>query len=102
MAESSRAAPMRMFMSYRREDSAYPANWLYARLTEHFGGGQVFMDVDYIELGDDFVEVITDAVGSCEVMLAMIGDRWLTITDADGKRRLDDAAISSVWRSRSH
>ena len=45
---------------------------------------------DSIQLGDDFVEVITRAVGSCDVLLALIGDQWLTITDQDGRRRLDD------------
>jgi hypothetical protein len=42
-------------------------------------------------LGDDFVEVITRAVGSCDVLLALIGEQWLTITDAQGRRRLDDS-----------
>ena len=84
------AARGRISMSYRREESAYPANWLYTLLSEHFGDGQVFMDVDDIEPGANFVDVINAAVGSCEVMLAMIGDRWLTITDADGSRRIDD------------
>src|SRR4029077_18624727 len=51
---------------------------------------QVFKDVDSIQLGDDFVEKITSAVGSCDVLLALIGDRWLTITDQDGQRRIDD------------
>jgi hypothetical protein len=41
-------------------------------------------------LGDDFVEVITRAVGSCDVLLALIGDEWLTLTDKHGRRRLDD------------
>jgi hypothetical protein len=41
-------------------------------------------------LGDDFVEVITRAVGSCDVLLALIGDQWLAITDQYGRRRLDD------------
>jgi hypothetical protein len=41
--------------------------------------GQVFEDVDSIELGDDFVDVITAAVGSCDVLLALIGDQWATI-----------------------
>jgi hypothetical protein len=86
----STAARGRIFMSYRHEESAYPANWLYSLLTEHLGQGQVFMDVDDIEPGAHFVNVINAAVGSCEIMLALIGDRWLTITDADGKRRLDD------------
>ncbi|MDQ4028515.1 MAG: toll/interleukin-1 receptor domain-containing protein, partial [Actinomycetota bacterium] len=80
----------RVFISYRREETAYPAGWLFDRLTDHFGKGQIFKDVDSIELGDDFVEVIHGAVGSCDVLLALIGDRWLTITDDDGKRRLDD------------
>jgi TIR domain/Domain of unknown function (DUF4062) len=84
------AARGRIFMSYRREESAYSANWLYTLLTEQFGDGQVFMDVDDIEPGANFVDVINAAVGSCEVMLAMIGDRWLAITDVDGGRRIDD------------
>ena len=90
MTESTGSAPGRIFMSYRREDTAYPAGWLYDRLTSHFGGSQIFKDIDSIELGDDFVEMITSAVGSCDVLLALIGSRWLTITDRDGRRRLDN------------
>lgn len=80
----------RIFISYRREEAAYPANWLYSLLTEHFGERHVFMDVDDIEPGANFVDVINAAVASTEVMLALIGDRWLAVTDADGKRRIDD------------
>ena len=80
----------RIFISYRREETAYPAGWLYDRLADRFSGGQVFKDVDSIQLGDDFVEVVTRAVGSCDVLLALIGDQWLTITDEHGRRRLDD------------
>jgi hypothetical protein len=80
----------RIFISYRRDETAYPAGWLFDRLAQHFGAGQVFKDVDSIELGDDFVQVITKAVGSCDVLLALIGNQWLTITDAQERRRLDD------------
>jgi TIR domain len=90
MATSLPPAPGRIFISYRREETAYPAGWLYDRLVARFTDDQVFKDVDSIELGDDFVEVISTAVGSCDVLLALIGDRWLTITDEDGQRRLDD------------
>jgi hypothetical protein len=90
MAGSIPAASGRIFISYRREETAYPAGWLYDRLTDRYGGGQVFKDVDSIQLGDDFVEVITRAVGSCDVLLALIGNEWLTITDEHGRRRLDD------------
>ena len=84
------AASSRVFISYRREETAYPAGWLYDRLDERFGDAQVFKDVDSIPLGDDFVAAITTAVGSCDVLLALIGDKWLTITDERGRRRLDD------------
>jgi hypothetical protein len=84
------AASGRIFISYRREETAYPAAWLYKRLADRFGAGQIFKDIDSIQLGDDFVEAITTAVGSCDVLLALIGDEWLTITDEHGGRRLDD------------
>ena len=90
MTASTGDTPGRIFISYRREETAYPAGWLFDRLTSHFGTDQIFKDVDSIELGDDFVEVITSAVGSCDVLLALIGDRWLAITNPDGQRRLDD------------
>lgn len=90
MTSSLPNATGRIFISYRREETAYPAGWLYDRLADRYGGGQVFKDVDSIQLGDDFVESITRAVGSCDVVLVLIGDEWLTITDEHGRRRLDD------------
>jgi TIR domain len=90
MAESAAGSTGRIFISYRRDETAYPAGWLFDRLAQHFGSAQVFKDVDSIELGDDFVEVISRAVGSCDVLLALIGDQWLTIADLHGQRRLDD------------
>lgn len=90
MTDSTQAAPGRIFVNYRREETAYAAGWLYGRLAERFGGAQIFKDVDTIQPGDDFVAKVNYAVGSCQVLLALIGDRWLTITGADGRRRLDD------------
>jgi hypothetical protein len=88
--DASPAASGRIFMSYRREETSYAAGWLYDRLADHFRDGQIFKDVDSIQLGDDFVETISRAVQSCDVLLALIGDRWLTVTDDTGRRRLDD------------
>jgi ABC-type amino acid transport substrate-binding protein len=90
MDQSTPATSGRIFISYRREETAYPAGWLFDRLANRFGDAQVFKDVDSIEPGDDFVEVITAAVGSCDVLLALIGGEWLTITDDHGQRRLDN------------
>jgi TIR domain len=82
--------PGRIFMSYRRDDTAWTAGWLFDKLAEHFGADQVFKDVDSIDLGDDFAEVIKSAVSSCDALLALIGERWATITDEFGRRRLDN------------
>ena len=82
----------RVFISYRRQETAWPARQLYDLLVAELGADRVFKDVDNIEPGDDFVERIQWAVGSCEVLLALIGPKWLTITDATGTRRLDDPA----------
>jgi hypothetical protein len=90
MSSSVPAAPGGIFISYRREETAYAAVALFNRLARKFGASRVFKDVDSIQLGDDFVERIDTAVGSCAVLLALIGDRWLTITDKAGRRRLDN------------
>jgi hypothetical protein len=80
----------RIFISYRRTDSAGYAGRIYDRLTAHFGEDAVFMDVDTIEAGLDFVEVLQNAVQSCDVLVALIGRRWLDSKDADGRRRLEN------------
>lgn len=90
MAEASGGPGGRVFICYRRGDASYPAAWLFDQLTARFGSARVFMDVDSIEPGDDFTEVIAGAVGSCAVLLAVIGDRWLAAADENGRRRLDD------------
>jgi Tol biopolymer transport system component len=90
MGEPPTEVQGRIFISYRRDDTAYPAGWLFDRLAERFGEEQIFKDVDSIELGDDFVEVLNEAVGSTHVLLALIGEKWLTVTGEDGRRRLDD------------
>jgi Sulfatase-modifying factor enzyme 1/TIR domain len=80
----------RIFLSYRRDDSGGYAGRLYDRLSQHFGRAHLFMDVDTIPPGLDFVEAIQDAVGSCDVLLAVIGRQWLTSTDRRRRRRLDN------------
>jgi len=90
MSASTPTSSGRIFICYRREDAAFPAGWLFDQLADQFGEGQVFKDVDSIQLGDDFFEEIATAVGSCAVLLALIGARWLTITGEEGRRRLDD------------
>lgn len=80
----------RIFISYRRSDSAMAAGRLYDHLSTHFSDHLLFMDIDSIEPGEDFVEVLQNAVGSCQVLIAVIGPDWLSVTDEAGRRRLDD------------
>ena len=80
----------RIFISYRRADSAGYAGRLYDRLAAHFGKESIFMDVDTIQAGLDFVDVLENAVQSCDVLVALMGRQWLNITGEDGKRRLDN------------
>jgi hypothetical protein len=79
----------RIFISYRREDSESQAGRLADLLRQRFGEAQVFMDVDTIDPGQDFIETIQSAVGSCDVLIAVIGPEWLTVTDRAGRRRID-------------
>ncbi len=79
-----------VFISYRREDSAGHAGRLFDRLAGKLGRDRVFRDVDNIRPGEDFTDVVRERIHSSEVLFVLIGPRWLTATDADGARRLDD------------
>jgi hypothetical protein len=79
-----------IFVSYRREDSRADAGRLFDRLSQRFGRERLFMDLDTLEPGVDFVEVIEKALVSCDVLIAVIGKQWLTVPDEHGRRRLDN------------
>jgi len=78
-----------VFISYRRDDAGGHAGRLFDHLSSAFGADDVFMDVDDIRRGDSFGETLTERLQQSDVLLAVIGKRWLTLTDAGGIRRLD-------------
>jgi hypothetical protein len=80
----------KILVSYRREDSAAYAGRLADRLRQSFGAENVFVDIDTIQPGQDFVESIDASVGSCDALVAVIGKTWLSGSDASGRRRLDN------------
>jgi hypothetical protein len=80
----------RIFLNYRREDTAGHAGRLYEALAEQFGPGSVFMDIDTIRAGEDFSVVVRNAVGSSDSVVAVIGSSWLDVRGGDGSRRLDN------------
>lgn len=84
------ASKDRIFISYRRSDSADVTGRLYDRLIARFGKAAIFKDVDSIPLGVDFRDHLQNVVGQCHVVLAVVGKDWLNVTSEDGRRRLDD------------
>ena len=59
-------------------------------LAARYGHERVFMDIDAVPLGSQFGEAISEAVASCDVLIALLGRGWLQATDSEGRRRLDD------------
>jgi hypothetical protein len=79
-----------VFISYRRTDTAGYADWINAELKGRFGPDRVFMDMDSVPLGVDFVEHLKQTIEATDVALILIGRGWLSAADDTGGRRLDD------------
>jgi formylglycine-generating enzyme required for sulfatase activity len=77
-----------IFISYRRDDSKWVSGLIHERLAAHFGSDAIFTDIDSIPLGVNFKKYIDEQVGKCDIFLAVIGEKWLSVTDDDGRPRL--------------
>jgi uncharacterized membrane protein YhaH (DUF805 family) len=80
----------RIFINYRRGDSQGAAGRLYDHLLQHFERAELFMDVDAIEPGVDFVKSLDEHVSNCSAFIAVIGPGWAAAREPDGTRRLDN------------
>jgi hypothetical protein len=80
----------KVFISYRRQDSPGYAGRIHDRLRRDLGQGMLFVEVDEIPLGANFVGVLREAIAQCDMLLAVIGPNWLNALDEDGKRLLDN------------
>ena len=80
-----------IFISYRREDSAPHAGRICDYLRRVFPSLSIFMDVDAVNPGADFVKSIDANLIDSGVVLAVIGPRWDSVQDSQGRRRLDNA-----------
>ena len=83
-------AKQSIFISYRRQDTAAYAGRIYDRLSAKYGEHNVFMDIDRIEPGQDFVDAINHSVAEAGVLLVLIGREWIKMTDKSGAPRLDN------------
>jgi hypothetical protein len=96
MAVTADPQGFHIFLSYRREGTAVHAVALHQNLVlgvegnPGFSDDQIFMDIDTIAPGDDFHDVIREAVAKCDVLLALIGPQWMDAKDRKGRRRLDN------------
>jgi hypothetical protein len=79
----------KIFINYRREDSIGAAGRLHDRLVQAFGRNNIFMDVDNIPAGVDFVAHLNSQVAACNVVLVVIGPHWLDAKDEAGQRRIN-------------
>jgi hypothetical protein len=80
----------KIFINYRRDDDPGNAGRLFDRLQQTFPPQQLFMDVESLAPGLDFVRVLEEQVAECDVMLSVIGPHWLDAMDQHGNRRLDN------------
>lgn len=79
-----------IFISYRRDDTIDTVGRIYDHLKQDFDERRLFLDVDLKERGVDFRKAIRAALDQSDVVLAVIGPRWLTVSNHEGRRRLDD------------
>jgi hypothetical protein len=79
-----------IFINYRRGDEPGFVQALLGRLEQAFPADRLFIDVDHIPPGEDFVRVLESQVAECDALLAVIGRGWLDAADESGHRRLDD------------
>ena len=83
-----------IFISYRRDDAIQWAGRLYTDLATRFGGTAVFMDNQGgIKAGDRFSDKLNDTLNTCKVLLALIGPKWLSLTERKG---MDESGIDWV------
>ena len=77
-----------IFVNFRTGDETFAAVLIDEKMTQRFGSDAVFRDARSIELGEEFTAKLWGSLAESQILLAVIGPRWLTI-ETDGVRRLD-------------
>jgi hypothetical protein len=80
--------PKKVFISYRREDTAAAAGRVYDRLARVLAKPNVFFDVSTIAGGEDFVQRIASEIANSDAALELIGDKWLDQSAPGGRARI--------------
>lgn len=80
----------KIFISYRRQETAFICTFIYEYLAARYGSGAIFLDVDTVLPGIDFVQLFDAQIQQCPVVLVVMGPQWVSLRGPDGRRRLDD------------
>ncbi|HEX5403631.1 MAG TPA: toll/interleukin-1 receptor domain-containing protein [Pseudonocardiaceae bacterium] len=78
-----------VFINYRVKDSALGAAAIADFLSRRFGAEQVFRDCVNMRPGESYPDQLRAGLEAADVLVAVIGPDWLTVTDDDGTRRID-------------
>ena len=84
-----------VFISYRRQEASYLAAWMHETLSHRFGQASIFLDIDCIRPGIDYLEEIEQTLGRCSVLIVVVGHHWLK--DPTGRRRIDEPDDPIRW-----
>ncbi|MCE7003457.1 toll/interleukin-1 receptor domain-containing protein [Kibdelosporangium philippinense] len=79
-----------VFVNYRTGDGDWAAALIARELAAKFGQENVFYASKSIQVGEDFTSRILQGLRQCKILLVVIGQQWLTKTDRQGLRRLDN------------
>lgn len=78
-----------VFLSYRRDDAAHITGRIADAIAARIGRDRVFVDVDSVAPGEDFVRKIEASIQASGTFIAVIGSNWLTAATPQGQRRID-------------
>jgi hypothetical protein len=81
--------PGKIFISYRRDDVPGDARGVRDALAAKYGKSSIFMDIDNLLAGQRFDEELAKALAACDVLVAIIGPRWMGLLktkSASGER----------------
>ena len=97
MAEGEPQASSRIFISYRRDDAAGEAGRLADHLSRRFGTGAVFLDIETIDPGTDFVSVLQTTLAQTAAVLVIVGTRWSSLPAAPVASTTNTTSFDSKW-----
>lgn len=93
---ASRGMRGRIFISYRRDDAPGDARSIRDRLAGKFGKSNVFMDVDNLLAGQRFDRQLDKALAGCDVLIAIMGHRWMELLAEKTKNAERDYAREEI------